>query len=232
MEEWLAIYNDKCERTGRALREDAHREGLWHQVVHCWMLCRTGDEEWLYFQQRAFSKADFPGYYDIGSTGHVTEGESHLDAVCRESYEEMGVRIDRNNLTYLGVVKEVTRKGEFFDRELCHVYLYQMDLPFFAPGEEVEQIVAVRLPELLKAEKSQDPGWKISATDLYGEPLSIPKEEFCRHPEEFMRLVLPKLNGGVYDDRKTKKDLESPSGSGFSDCQADRGTSPHQRQDS
>ena len=89
MEEWLTIYDENCEKTGRALREDAHRQGLWHQVVHCWMVCRTGDEEWLYFQQRAFSKEDFPGYYDIGSTGHVAEGENHLNAVCREAYEEL-----------------------------------------------------------------------------------------------------------------------------------------------
>lgn len=193
MEEWLTIYNDNGEKTGRALREDAHRQGLWHQVVHCWMVCRTGEEEWLYFQQRAFSKADFPGYYDIGSAGHVAEGEPHLDAVCREAYEEMGVSIDRDKLFYLGMVKEVTQKGEFFDRELCHVYLYQMDLPFFAPGDEVEQIVAIRPSELLKAEKSQDSDWKIQGTDLYGEPLSILKEEFCRHPDEFTGLVLPNL---------------------------------------
>ncbi|MCI8830677.1 MAG: NUDIX domain-containing protein [Lachnospiraceae bacterium] len=193
MEEWLTIYDENCEKTGRALREDAHRRGLWHQVVHCWMVCRTGDEEWLYFQQRAFSKEDFPGYYDIGSTGHVAEGENHLKAVCREAYEEMGVSIDRDKLLYLGVMKEVTEKGEFFDRELCHVYLYTMDLPFFAPGEEVERIVAIRPSELLKAEKSQDPGWKIQGTDLYGEPFFALKEEFCRHPEEFVRLVLPRL---------------------------------------
>ena len=33
MDEWIAIYDENHEKTGLALRSQAHREGLWHEVV-------------------------------------------------------------------------------------------------------------------------------------------------------------------------------------------------------
>ncbi len=186
MEEWLTIYNERHEKAGRALREDAHREGLWHEVVHCWISCFLGGQEWLYFQQRAFDKEEFPGWYDIGSGGHIKEGETREEAVCREVYEELGIVIEKEKLEYLGMTAET---GEF-----AHVYLYSLDLPSFAPGKEVENIIAVLPAEFLKGEQSDDPEWKIAGMDLYGEPFTIRKREFCSHPGEFERLVLPKLS--------------------------------------
>lgn len=193
MDEWITIYDENHEKTGRALRSQAHREGLWHEVIHCWLTCPMGDQQWMYFQQRSEKKEEFPGYYDIGSGGHVREGESHEETVIREVYEELGISVEKERLHYLGMVKEAADEGGFLKREFAHVYLYQMDLPAFFLGTEVEQIVAIRSDEFLKGEQSDDPEWTISAMDLYGEPLHIRKSKFCSHPGEFEKLVLPRL---------------------------------------
>ncbi len=192
MEEKLQIYDENHNPVGEASRTDAHREGLWHEVVHCWMVCSLGGRSWIYFQRRAFSKKDFPGLYDIASTGHIDAGESHREAVCREAFEETGVSIDTNRLTYLGIVKEEIREGDFFDREFAHVYLYELDIPGFAPGEEVEEMAAFPAEELIKMDSGKEV--LLHGMDLSGNPLAVRREEFCNHPGEFTALVLPRLN--------------------------------------
>lgn len=193
MDEWITTYDENHEKTGRALRSQAHREGLWHEVIHCWLACHMGEQQWLYFQKRSEMNEDFPGYYDIGCGGHVREGESHEEAVIREVYEELGITLESDRLCYLGMVQEEADEGGIFRREFAHVYLYQMDLPSFFLGDEVEQMAAVLSDEFLKGEQSGDPEWRISGMDLYGEPLHIRKSKFCSHPGEFEKLVLPKL---------------------------------------
>ena len=190
-EERLTIYDGDHNCIGEASRNDVHRNGLWHEVIHCWMICRMGGRDWIYFQQRAFSKADFPGFYDIASTGHVDAGEKPEDAAVREAFEETGVRIEKNRLSYLGMVREEILEGNFNDREFAHVYLYQMDIPAFAPREEVEKMVAIPAEEIEKLDRSENDS--LHGTDLSGNPFAFRKEEFCRHPGEFTKLVLPKI---------------------------------------
>lgn len=191
MKEMLSIYDDEGREAGISSREEAHRLGLWHEVVHCWMYGKTGDQIWIYFQQRAHTKKDFPDYYDLTSTGHVDAGEAHRQAVIREAREETGVIIDPKHLTYLGSVKEETHEGDFFDREIGRVYGYRMDIPFFSPGEEVDRIVAVSMDEYEKKELGFAP--YIQGYTLEGEPILIRAEEWCRHEGEYASLIKPIL---------------------------------------
>lgn len=39
-------------------------------------------------------------FYDLGASGHVEEGESLLDATLRESFEELGIRIKKEDLEF------------------------------------------------------------------------------------------------------------------------------------
>ncbi|MFR1832674.1 MAG: NUDIX hydrolase [Lachnospiraceae bacterium] len=204
MEEWLEVYNEKHEKTGRAMRDEVHKKGLWHEVIHCWMICSMGGETWLYLQQRAFDKKDFPGWYDISSGGHVAEGESHEETVLREIYEELGIAAEKEKLEYLGMITETAKWDSYFNQEFAHVYLYQMDLPFFASGEEVERVIAVLPSEFLKGEQSDDPEWKITGMDLQGEPFTFCKKEFCSHPGEFETLVLPQIRKRIQTGENTR----------------------------
>lgn len=189
--ELFTVYDENCNPVGTATRKEAHKEGLWHEVVHCWLVCRHSGRTWIYLQQRAFDKAEFPGYYDIGSTGHVDAGESHLDAVCREAMEETGLRLDKKRLTYLGMTKEEEPLDDGYDREFARVYLYEMDMPFFAPGDEVERMAAVSLEEMMNLELLGAEA--MQASFLEGEPFMIHKDQLCRHPGEFETLVYPAI---------------------------------------
>ncbi len=193
-QELFAVYDDDGRPLGQMKRGQVHRLGLWHEVVHCWMYARQGDTVWLYFQQRAASKKDFPGFYDLSSTGHVDAGEEHGRAVLREVWEETGVKMDPEKLTYVGQVREELHEGDFFDREIGQVYLYEMVLPEFLPGEEVDRMIAVSLDEYEKKELGNAP--YIQGYTLEGEPVMIRREEWCRHEGEYAALIRPLLCSG------------------------------------
>ena len=67
-------------------RQKAHEQGLLHEVVHLWIASRdpVSGEIFLWFQQRAYSKRDYPGQYDLAVGGHVDAGEAYEAAMIRE----------------------------------------------------------------------------------------------------------------------------------------------------
>lgn len=188
-EEMLPVLNEAGECIGKAERKAVHQKGLWHPVVHCWMYCKRDNQVWLYFQKRANTKEDFPGFYDIGSTGHVSDGETVQEAVVREAHEEMGIPIEEARLHYLGTMKEETKTDGRCDRELAYVYLYDLDIPFFAQGEEVSEIIAVSKEEIEK--KELEGAAYIQGHQLVGEPVIIQNREWCWHEGEYQTLVKP-----------------------------------------
>ena len=194
MAEMFTIYDDRLNPVGRAPREQAHAQGLLHEVVHCWVVSESQEGVWLYFQQRAHDKKEFPGYYDLTVGGHVDAGEDRLAAVLREMREEIGLLPEAEELCYVGMIREDLRIGDFHDREIGQVYLYCREAPPFAPGEEVERIIKVELSEYCK--KELQGAQSITAYTLDGSPLTIRQEEWCRHPGEFARMILPLLTYG------------------------------------
>jgi len=71
---------------GRTDRKTAHEHSLLHPVIHLLVINRSGE---VYLQKRSDSKELCPGLWDCAVSGHVIFGESFLDALFRESAEEL-----------------------------------------------------------------------------------------------------------------------------------------------
>ena len=59
----------------------------------------NGGVEFLW-QKRADDIDRYPGYYDLSAGGHINLGESAVEAAIREAREEIGARLDADDLMY------------------------------------------------------------------------------------------------------------------------------------
>ena len=73
---------------GRSTRKVCHgRPDLLHPVVHLHIIDPYDN---LYLQKRSMTKDLLPGRWDTAVGGHVTYGESLIEALFREAGEELG----------------------------------------------------------------------------------------------------------------------------------------------
>lgn len=141
------------ERTGTAKpKADAHRDGDWHRAAHVWIV--TPDNHIL-LQKRSLQKENHPGLWDVSSAGHVSAGESALDAAMRETGEELGITVDPSELVPIGVTREshVLNGGAYLDNEVHEVFLVRRDVDLamlrLQPGE-VDDARLVTIAEFLQ----------------------------------------------------------------------------------
>lgn len=87
-EEWFPVVEPSGEVIGISRRSYCHSGSMvLHPVVHLHILDRMGR---LYLQQRADTKDLLPGCWDTAVGGHVSYGEYIMEALFRESGEELG----------------------------------------------------------------------------------------------------------------------------------------------
>ena len=86
------ILNSSYEKTGRiGNRYDKLYEGEFRKVVH---LCIFNSKGEMLIQKRNQKKNTWPGRWDVTCGGAVIAGETVLEALKRELYEELGLTID------------------------------------------------------------------------------------------------------------------------------------------
>ena len=127
-------------------------------VPAAYVLLRRGDrgEEVLLQLRRGTGYMD--GHWAMGAAGHVEADESVVEAACRESVEELGVRIEPADLTPLAGMHRTGRTRESIDE--------RVDFFFECRRWHGE-------PRLLEAAKAADLRW--FALDALPEPV-VPHE--------------------------------------------------------
>lgn len=185
----LSFYDDELNKIGIAMRSEIHSKGFLHQVVHCWIIDEVDNEKWIYFQQRSYKKKDFPGLYDISAAGHVDTGEEAGVAVIRETEEEIGIIIDSQKLKFIGSIREKMYLDNFYNNEICEIYLYAIENPKFHIGHEVEKMVKISFDEFKK--NIFDSSKNVVAFSVDSKSKFIIKsKEFCPHEKDYLELVV------------------------------------------
>ncbi len=121
-------------------------EPLFHSAVYVLLVNPEGE----YLLQRRKNTGYMDGYWDASATGHVETGESVFDTAIRETAEEIGVQVARENLeiaagwqlnrhdrqylNYIFVCKQWEGEPSIAEPEKCD------GLEWFAPEELPEKI--------------------------------------------------------------------------------------------
>lgn len=95
--EKVDIYNNKREKTGKIAERDNIEKGDYRLSVHVWV---TSNEKIL-IQKRTSNKKIFPNLWEQ-TGGGVIAGETSIEAVKRESNEELNIEVCNDEITYIG----------------------------------------------------------------------------------------------------------------------------------
>lgn len=147
MTEIWDIYDENAKRTGRTMERGVPDPGDYMLCVHIYLY--TSDGRFL-IQKRAMNKETHPGEWDV-TGGAVLSGEESIDGAIRETEEEVGLKLDKSELCFVGRLK---RKKNFvdvyfvkknFDIRDCILQKDEVDeIKFVNPDEMIELAVNSR----------------------------------------------------------------------------------------
>lgn len=125
-------------------RDTVHKEGIWHKTSHVWLY---DDEGYVYFQVRADSDRLY-----TSASGHVLADEDTLDTAVRETQEELGINIKKDELELIEVDAWKFDNKVKHDHAFAYIYLYKVANEFSnftLDKNEVSGIVKIRAKDLL-----------------------------------------------------------------------------------
>ncbi|EKN69817.1 hypothetical protein BABA_08496 [Neobacillus bataviensis LMG 21833] len=196
--ELVRVFDNQRNPIGVATREEVHRQGLWHESFHCWIVSREEEIDYLYLQLRCDLKKDHPNLFDITSAGHLLAHESAEDGI-REIKEELGLDVAFNELIPLGIINYCVNHEDLLDNELAHTFLYKKNLgfdEFSLQKEEVSGIIKVNFADFIDLWSGVKPEINISGFEInhMGEKLVIDgmadKSRFVPHGLSFYETII------------------------------------------
>lgn len=145
--EMIDEYNYRGEKIGVVDKDIAHEKGLWHKSVHVWLL---NDKNQILLQYRCAEKKLYPNTWDCSFAGHISAGESSIQAVQREGKEEIGIDVDLDKLNFILTNRECIKYEDINSNEFVDIYFLRQnfsleDIKF--QKEEVSDAKYVSLDE-------------------------------------------------------------------------------------
>jgi len=178
--EYLDIYDENGNHIGKEERGIVHRDALWHKTIHCWLYDTNGN---VFFQRRTEEKTLY-----TTASGHISAGETLIEAFAREIKEEIGVLVDYNKAELVDVItfvmdREKSDGSMFRDRVFANIYVCEfkdeLNTFDFDPNEllGLVRVNAKEALELFKKEDGSINGTEIDVNNVITEK-SIDFKEF------------------------------------------------------
>ena len=124
-----------------ASREECHKKGLWHKAAVVFIINK--DNSKVLLQKRSATKRLWPNLWDVTAGGHVLTGELGYQAIIRETKEEIGIDIQKQDLEFIGATISENIKGDIINRHFNEYYVVHMDIDekeLKLQTEEVQEI--------------------------------------------------------------------------------------------
>lgn len=144
MEEKFDVLNEFGEYTGQvASRSECHKNGLWHKGVVVFIV--SSDKSKVLLQQRSSNKKLWPNLWDITAGGHVLAGEFGYQAVIRETKEEIGIDITKDQLLFIGGTTSKNISGDIINNHYNEYYIVNCDVDINKISLQKEEVQDIKL---------------------------------------------------------------------------------------
>lgn len=156
-QELLDVRDEQGNVTEQVLpRDQVHAKGLWHANVFVWIY---NDKNEVLLQRRAGTKPNFPDTWDASAGGHLSAGDTPIQAACRELFEELQLQVSEEELEALGRCNDVfTDTVGDVHRDNTWVYTLHKNVDPNQLKLQAEELTAVKLIAIKDLERElQDP---------------------------------------------------------------------------
>lgn len=147
--ELIDILTKEGNPTGKSCpKSEIHSQGYYHNTAHVWFYTKEGQ---ILLAQRSANKTLYPLLWDISVAGHVDSGETVEEGAIREIFEEIGLRISKEDLHKIGVFECFqSYDNGIIDNEFHHTYIIELQTDLdtlITQKNEVESIKLVDFEE-------------------------------------------------------------------------------------
>lgn len=144
MDDLIDIVDEHGELIGKtASKSEIHQKGWYHNTAHLWLYTSQGE---ILLSQRAASKKIYPLLWDVSVAGHVDAGESIIEALIRETQEEINLTISENELQKVGVFKCFqTYAHGITDNEFHHAFISELNVDINDLSPQPYEVEAFKL---------------------------------------------------------------------------------------
>ncbi|MBF1113501.1 MAG: NUDIX domain-containing protein [Solobacterium sp.] len=133
MEKW-DLYTLDREKTNQVItRGDSIPNDLYHLVVH---VCIFNAKNQMLIQQRQSFKEGWPNMWDLTVGGSAMIGENSRQAATREAAEELGLKIDLENIPPV-----ITK---YFSEGFDDIYILEKEIDISKLRLQYEEVQAVK----------------------------------------------------------------------------------------
>lgn len=162
--EIIAVVDDSDNIVGETTRREAHEKGLLHREVYIYLI---NSEKQVLLHRRLDNHL-----WDHSSSGHFSKGQNYEEAAQREFEEELGIKLDKNELNEIGFERlqtvEFPKKTNY---RFAKIFVVRKNVPlneFKIDKEEIEEIKYFDKEELNKLLNSSEKIMTGSAKKIIG----------------------------------------------------------------
>ena len=154
LQELIDVLTAEGQPTGiRKPKNEIHRDGDWHRAAHIWIIARDGR---FLLQRRSLRKENNPGLWDVSAAGHLSAGESAIEAAVRETFEELGLRLDARDLEFVRTLRQLSilNNNTYFDNEFHDIFVMRRDVDVTSLKLDPEEVAEVKWVSKLRPDNT------------------------------------------------------------------------------
>ena len=158
MNEYFDVLDENGNPIGKiSPKTEVHNKGYWHRTVHIWIINNNNE---ILLQRRSKNKKRHPNILTISCEGHIQAGESSINGAIREIDEELGLKVNSDELTFIKTIKHSEcRKPDYYNNEFKDFYILKTNTSINEMSfqkEEISEIMFVDFDKLKQLINTDD----------------------------------------------------------------------------